>query len=101
MALGGSPLAEAHKPLTDVYWEVMTEEPGELEPFLRRVAAGEFGAYGPREIRDFLQQVEQDILGSIATKAGALALPPGEVEERSEETRRMIEGLIRKYAADR
>ena len=92
-------MPDAERPIADIYLDVMMEEPLDLEPFLRRLAAGEWGAFPPAEVRDFLRQVEQDILGSIATKAGAMALHPDAVEERAEETRQMIEDLIRKYAA--
>lgn len=91
-------MADENRPLVDVYWDVMMEDPIELEPFIQRVAAGEFGAYPKQSVIDFLREVEQDILGSIATKASALALAPSDVEDLSEDTRHMIEGLIRKYA---
>ncbi len=91
-------MPDTERPLADVYWDVMMEEPLDLEPFLRRVAAGEWGAFPAPEIRDFLRQIEQDILGSIATKGGSMALHPDAVEERAEETRQMIEDLIRRYA---
>lgn len=90
---------DAEKPLADVYWDVMLEEPLDLEPFVRRAAAGEWGLYSAAEVRDFLRQVEQDILGSIATRSGSMGVGPGVAEARAEETRQMIEDLIRRYAA--
>jgi hypothetical protein len=92
-------VSDATRPLADVYWDVMLDEPLELEPFLRRAAAGEWGAYAAADIRDFLRQIEQDILGSIATRSGSMGVRPGEAEARAEETRQMIQGLIRRYAA--
>jgi hypothetical protein len=92
-------VADETRALADVYWDVMMDEPTDLEPFVRRAAAGEWGDYAAADVRDFLRQIEQDILGSITTKAGAMALSHEAVEERAEETRQMIEGLIRKYAA--
>lgn len=92
-------MPDAERPIADIYLDVMMEEPLDLEPFLRRLAAGEWGAFPPAEVRDFLRQVEQDILGSIATRSGSMAVGPAEAEARAEETRQMIEGLIRRYAA--
>lgn len=86
--------------LRQAYLELMMDEPGSsLEAFLRRVATGDYGPQRGDEIEAFLHEVERDILGSIQTRA---ATNPrfGEIaEERAEETRENIAGLIRRFAA--
>lgn len=91
-------MADEQRALADVYFDVMMDEPIDLPAFMARVGAGEFGGFTADEIREFLRGVQQDILGSIATKAGAMSLPGSVAEDRAEEAREMIEGLIRKYA---
>jgi hypothetical protein len=91
-------VAEQDRRLIDVYGEVMLEEPLDLPRFMERVAAGAYGRFAPAEIAAFLREVEQDILGSISTKAGAAGIPPEVAEERAEETHRLIADLLRRYA---
>lgn len=86
--------------LRQAYLELMMGEPGtSLEAFLQRVAAGDYGPRRGDEIEAFLHEVERDILGSIQTRAATNPRFADIAEERAEETRENIAGLIRRFAA--
>jgi hypothetical protein len=77
----------------------MMEEPLDLSAFLKRVEAGELGPFPPEQVRAFLREVERDIIGNIHAMTEAHPHLAAEVEERIEETHRMISDLSRRYGS--
>lgn len=83
--------------IMDTYWDLFTEEQIDLEAFCTRLAAGEFGNYEPDDIEEFLREVELNILRNIETMLEANPQLAPLRDERVEETREMIDGLVKKY----
>lgn len=84
--------------LMDVYLEVMMEEPTDLPRFMEQVATGRHGAFDEEQIAEFLREIERDILSNIQMRAGINPSLDEFVDDRVEETREMIAGLMRRYA---
>lgn len=83
------------------YWERFAEEQIDLEDFCRQVRDGAFEGYGAGDLRDFLGQVEANMLRNIETM---LEANPGLAplrDERVEETQRWIADLMHRYASPR
>src|SRR5690606_4709885 len=55
--------------LLEKYWEVSMNSTPDLEAFVRRVAAGEFGEVSKADITAFLREVEAITIANIETKA--------------------------------
>lgn len=83
--------------LMEKYWEVSMGGIPDLEGFVRRVAAGEFGEVSKADITAFLREVEAITIANIETKAeegGPFAQMKDEVIE---ETRAQVAALIAAY----
>ncbi|EKP95737.1 hypothetical protein [Thermaerobacter subterraneus] len=82
--------------LMDLYYEVSMEGV-DLEQFLQRLDAGEWGPVEPEVVADFLRDLEAVILSNIEVKAMEGPHYAGRRLEVIEETQRQFEELIARY----
>lgn len=80
----------------DLYYEVSMEGV-DLEQFLQRLDAGEWGPVEPEVVADFLRDLEAVILSNIEVKAMEGPHYAGRRLEVIEETQRQFEELIARY----
>lgn len=83
--------------LLDKYWEVSMGEMPDLEGFVRRVAAGEFGDVAKTAITAFLREVEAITIANIEAKAAEGGVFAQMKEQIIEETREQVAALIAAY----
>ncbi|MBX5465489.1 MAG: hypothetical protein IRZ26_08050 [Clostridia bacterium] len=84
--------------LDELYTELAMEEPLDLEAFLERVAAGEWGAYSREEIGTFLDGVEVRTAGNIRLKAEEGGDWARRAREAEEEALERLRALRERYA---
>ena len=86
--------------LSETYWELQADEnPMDLEEFVGRAAAGEYGPVTKAELREFLREVEARLVHQIEQgEEGAHDAAPR--EELIDETRLWIDDLITKFCEE-
>jgi len=85
--------------LLEKYWEVSMNSTPDLEAFVRRVAAGEFGEVLKADITAFLREVEAITIANIETKAAEGGVLAQLKDQVIEETRAQVAALIAQYGA--
>lgn len=86
--------------LEDKYWRIFQEEgPLDLEDFLKQLKAGEHGDVSPKEIRDFLDDMLETMLGNIQLKATESPQYEGMREEVEQQTADRIARLKEIYGS--
>ncbi|HEY8418040.1 MAG TPA: hypothetical protein VIK93_08410 [Limnochordales bacterium] len=85
--------------LMNRYWEIAMESGPDLEGFVKRAAAGEFGPVTRQDITAFLREVEAITIANIETKASEGGPFASMRDQVIEETRAQITELIQKYGA--
>lgn len=83
--------------LLEKYWEVSMSGVPDLEGFVQRVAAGEFGDVSKADITAFLREVEAITIANIETKAEEGGPFLQMRDQVIEETRAQVAALIATY----
>jgi hypothetical protein len=86
--------------LSEVYWELQTEEePVGLEEFLAQASRGEYGPASHDDLRAFLREVEARLIHRIEQGEGSAhdAVAP---DDMIDETRGWIDELIDRYCEE-
>lgn len=83
--------------LMNRYWDMAMESGPDLEGFVKRAAAGEFGPVSRADITAFLREVEAITIANIETKASEGGVFARMKDEVIQETRAQIHELIEKY----
>ncbi|HEV2440039.1 MAG TPA: hypothetical protein VGX97_08255 [bacterium] len=79
--------------LWDLYQRICQDEMVPLEQFVRRLAAGEWGAYSKADVLDLLAELETMMLGNIQMKMHEGARFAEMADEVSEQTHAEFEQL--------
>lgn len=85
--------------LLEKYWDESMGGHPDLERFVRKLAAGDFGDVEPQDIAAFLQEVETITIANIEAKAeegGPFAAMRDQVID---ETRSQVAQLMKEYGA--
>ncbi len=80
--------------LWELYQEVCQEEVRPLDEFVRRLVAGEWGAYPKEDILDLLREIEGMMLSNIQVKAMEGPRYAEMAAEVSEQTQKEFEALL-------
>lgn len=83
--------------LLEKYWELSMHGQPDLERFVHKLAAGDYGAVTPADITAFLQEVEAMTVANIETKAEEGGPFAAMRDQIIEETRSQVSALIKSY----
>jgi len=79
--------------LWDLYQRMCQDEMVPLEQFVRRLAAGEWGAYPKADVLELLEELQTMMLGNIQIKTHEGARFADRADEVSEQTQEEFERL--------